>query len=141
MTKLHERMKHIAPVILRIGIALVFIWFGTQQLLHTTMWLNLIPKSMIAMTGFTASTFVHFNGSFEIVFGLCLLFGFFTRVVALFLALHILDIMFVVGYGATGVRDFGLAIATITILHHGVDHFTIDSWLEKKKLEKMEEEM
>lgn len=128
-----ERMKSYAPVVLRIGLALVFLWFGSQQLLHMAMWIGLIPKSLVSMTGFTASTFVHFNGSFEIVFGLCLLFGFFTRTVALLLALHMLDITYVVGYGATGTRDFGLSIAAIALFLFGMSKFSIDAWLEKRK--------
>lgn len=131
-----ERMKSAAPVILRIGLALVFLWFGSQQLLHTAMWLGLIPKSLIAMTGFSAATFVHFNGAFEIVFGLCLFFGFFTRTVALLLALHMLDITFVVGYGATGTRDFGLSIAAISIFLYGVTSVSLDAWICKKMASK-----
>lgn len=130
------RMKSYAPVVLRIGVALVFLWFGTQQLLHTAMWIGLIPKSIISMSGLTAETLVHFNGAFEIVFGFCLLIGFFTRTAALLLALHILDITYVVGYGATGVRDFGLSIATISIFLYGVTSASLDAWLIRRNSSK-----
>lgn len=125
-------MKMYAPTVLRIGIAIVFLWFGMQQLLHTAMWIGLIPKSVIAISGLTAATLVHFNGSFEIVFGLCLLFGFFTRTTALLLALHMLDITYVVGYGATGVRDFGLSIGAISLFLYGIDSVSLDAWFQKK---------
>lgn len=128
-----DKMKFFAPTVLRVGIALVFLWFGSQQLLHTSAWIGLIPKSVIDISGLTASTLVHFNGAFEIVFGICLFLGFFTRTVALFLALHILDITFVVGYGATGVRDFGLSIATISLFLYGQDFVSLDAWFSRRK--------
>jgi uncharacterized membrane protein YphA (DoxX/SURF4 family) len=127
------KMKSFAPVLLRIGIALVFIWFGTQQFINTGMWVKMIPESVISMTGLTASTLVHFNGAFEIVFALCLLAGFFTRTVALLLGLHMLHITYIVGYGPTGVRDFGLALATISLFLYGVSGWSIDTWLSKRK--------
>lgn len=134
--KLHNRFRDIGPVVLRIGIALVFLWFGMEQLISTQGWTNLIPKAITDITGLSASTIVYFNGAFEVVFGLCLLFGYFTRTVALFLAFHMLDIMVVVGYNAVGVRDFGLAIATIKIFLHGMDSCSIDAWLMRRKSSK-----
>ena len=62
-----------------------------------------------------------FNALFELVFGFLLLFGWQTRIAALLLALHLFDIMYVVGYGEIGVRDFGLAIATLVVFMNGPD--------------------
>jgi uncharacterized membrane protein YphA (DoxX/SURF4 family) len=124
-------LKNIAPTVLRIGMALVFLWFGSQQLLHTSMWIGLIPDWVTSLTGFTTATVVHFNGAFEIVFGLALLTGYFTRVTALLLALHMLSITFDIGYTAVGVRDFGLSIAAIAVFLNGSDYFTLDRKLEK----------
>lgn len=123
---LSDRLKASAPTVLRIGVALVFLWFGSQQLMHPGSWLGFIPKSIMDISGLTAPTLVAFNGSFEIVFGLCLLAGFFTRVSALLLALHMLDITYVVGYGATGVRDFGLSIAAVAVFLYGIDKLCLD---------------
>jgi len=126
------KLKLFAPVVLRIGLSLVFIWFGSQQLLNTKMWIGLIPQSVISISHLSATTLVHFNGAFEIVFGLALLIGISTRVVAFLLALHIIDIMFVVGYGPIGVRDFGLSVATVAIFLNGADFFTVDRFLASK---------
>jgi uncharacterized membrane protein YphA (DoxX/SURF4 family) len=70
------------------------------------------------------------NGWFEISFGLCLLFGFYTRIVALFLALHLLEIMYSVGYSPIGVRDFGLTIAMFSVFLFGADDFSADNFFE-----------
>ena len=69
MTK-YDKMKLLAPTVLRIGIALVFLWFGFQQILHTGAWVSMIPKSIIDISGLSATTLVHLNGAFEIVFGI-----------------------------------------------------------------------
>lgn len=125
-------MKKFAPIILRIGMSLVFIWFGGQQLLHTSAWTSFIPDWIITLTHVSAVTLVHFNGGFEIVFGLCLLAGYFTYLSALFLALHMLDITFTVGYNSIGIRDFGLSIAAIAVFFYGIDAWCLDRFLSKK---------
>lgn len=116
------------PTILRVGMALVFLWFGISQLSDTAMWVRLIPEWVMDATGFTASMFVHFNGAFEVVLGLCLLLGYFTRVSAFLLGLHLLSIMVDVGLTAIGVRDFGLFIAMVAIFAHGISPLSIDMW-------------
>jgi len=128
------RMKKFAPVVLRIGISLVFLWFGSQQLLHTAQWTALIPQSVMDMSHLTAVTLVHINGAFEIVFALALIIGFHIRITALLLALHILDIIYVVGYGQTGVRDFGIAIGTIAVFLYGMDGWSLDRYLSNREV-------
>jgi len=125
-------MNRYSAPILRIGMSLVFLWFGSQQLLHTSMWTSLIPDYALSMSHLSAATLVHINGAFEIVFGLALILGIFPRITALLLALHMLDITFTVGYGAIGVRDFGLSIATIAIFLNGADMWSLDTYLTKR---------
>lgn len=115
-----------APIILRIGLALLFLWFGTNQIMHPTDWFGFIPQSIISLTGLNVGTIVFFNGLFEIIAGSMLLLGLFTRVIAFLLFLHILDIAFVVGLDAIGVRDLGLSVATFVIFLNGADWFTLD---------------
>ena len=81
------------------------------------------------MTGLSASTLVTFNGAFEVIFGLCLLLGFFTRVSALLLALHLVSITMTVGYNAIGVRDFGLTLSAFALFLMGVHAYSVDNWL------------
>ncbi len=122
-------LQPFAPVVLRIGMALVFLWFGFDQFLHTSAWTGFIPDSMISISHLSATTLVYLNGVFELVFGTALLLGFYTRFVALLLALHLLDITYVVGYSSLGVRDFGLSIATISIWLNGKDFFSLDRYM------------
>lgn len=112
--------------VLRVGMSLVFIWFATQQFLHTQAWVSYIPQWVMDMSSLDAVTLVHINGAFEIVFGVALLLGICTRVTALLLALHMAEIAFTVGYTSIGVRDFGLTIATFAVFLYGADRYTLD---------------
>ena len=110
-----------AGSVLRYGLSVVFLWFSFEQFLHNQTWTAYIPDSIVAMTHLSANVLVFCNAVFELVFGLMLVFGVQVRLAALLLALHLFDIMYVVGYGEIGVRDFGLALATLVIFMNGPD--------------------
>jgi putative oxidoreductase len=135
---LNTKAKNLAPIVLRIGLSLVFIWFGYQQLAHVNAWMGFIPDWVLNVAPVSAETLVYFNGSFEVVFGLCLLFGFFIRISALLLALHMINITLTVGYDSIGVRDFGLAIASISMFLLGESAFSVDSYLKNRKQAKID---
>jgi uncharacterized membrane protein YphA (DoxX/SURF4 family) len=126
MQKTLTYLKFISPAVLRVGIALVIIWFGFQQLLHPQMWLSYVPLSVVSFFHLSANFLVHLNGAFEIVFGAAMLLGIRTRLSALLLALHMFDITYIVGYGAIGMRDLGLSFALLAIFMHGPSPFSFD---------------
>lgn len=125
--------RSLAPGVVRVGIALVILWFGTQQLTDTNAWVRLIPTWATAISGLEAPMIVTMNGIAELIIGTMLLFGFFTRIVALLSALHLFLITFIVGYGPIGVRDFGLAMAATSTFLYGVDKLSLDAYLAKRK--------
>ncbi len=125
-------MKKYAPLVLRIAIASVVLWFGWQQLAHPTNWVRLLPPWTGALP-VSALTLIAINGWFEIIFGLALLVGFYTRFVAVILALHIFDIAYTLGYGPVAVRDFGLAVAALSIALGEAGELSLDMFLEKRK--------
>lgn len=110
-----------APAVLRYAMSMVVLWFGIQQILHVDLWTAYVPPSIVSLTHLDLTTIVKLNGWFEIVGGVLLAIGWQVRIVALLLGLHLFDIMYVVGYGEIGVRDFGLAVATLSVCMHGAD--------------------
>lgn len=112
-------LKKWAIPTLRIGIALVFLWFGTNEIMNPSMWTSLIPHWVMSFTGLSATTFVYLNGFAEVVLGLMLAFNLYLRVVSFLLAVHLFMIVIDVGYDAIGVRDFGLFIATVSLFLSG----------------------
>jgi len=115
-----------APTVLRLGISAVILWFSFAQFTQNEQYTAYIPDSVVAFTHIQATTLVFINALFELIFGLALVFGFKTRIVATLLALHLFDIMWTVGYGEIGIRDFGLAVATLVVAMNGPDLFCID---------------
>lgn len=120
-----DRLAPLAPAVLRWGLALVYLWFGFSQLQDVQSWVSWVPDWAPLMMHMDAATLVYGNGVFEVVFGLLLLLGVFTRTSALLLALHMIEITYDVGYGGIGVRDFGLTIATLSVLLAGKDMYAL----------------
>ncbi len=129
---MQNRLSSFAPVLLRIGMSLVFFWFSYAQLTNGQMWTSYVPDYAVSLSHMSASTLVFANGIFELVFGALLLLGLFTRIAALLLALHMVEIVYSVGYSPIGVRDFGLCIAAFSIFLYGSDKWCLDSVFKKK---------
>lgn len=104
--------------LLRVALAAVFLWFGVSQLMDTTMWEGFVPLWIVDL-GLSAKMIVTVNATVELILGTLLLFGVFVRFCALVLALHLFGIALSIGFNATGVRDFGLAFATLVVAMRG----------------------
>lgn len=115
--------------VLRLGLSMVFLWFGLQQFVSPESWIGFIPEAILKLSPVGPVTLVHMNGAIELVFGTAMILGLFTRISALILALHMAHITFLVGYDSIGVRDFGLAVATFAIFLNGADNLTLDQFL------------
>jgi uncharacterized membrane protein YphA (DoxX/SURF4 family) len=121
-----EKLRELSPVVLRAGMVALFLWFGFSQLTAPADWTSWLP-TWTASLPLPATALVLLNGGLEVVLGLALALGFWTRVVAALLALHLLLIAYEIGYNDIGVRDFCLAIATAAVAAHGPDRYTLDS--------------
>lgn len=123
-----HKLKNFAPTFLRVSMSIIILWFGVQQAIDAASWTSYLP-SWIGIVPLSQITIVHMNAVFEIVFGTFLFLGFYTRIVAFFLALHLFGIASVLGYDAIGVRDFGLALSTTAIFLNGDDMYSVDTIL------------
>lgn len=127
-----EKISRYSPLLLRAGLATVFLWFGFSQLKNPSQWIGMIPGYARSIP-LSPEIMIYFNGSFEIIFAILLLLGLFTRFTSLLLGLHVLHIVTIVGYSAIGARDLALAFATLSIFLHGADEFCLDKLIFKKK--------
>ncbi len=123
-------MQKYSQIVLRIGLGLVMIWFALQQLHSPLGWTSYLPSWTNSLP-ISQITFVYLNGWFEITFGILLIAGFYTRIVSCLLAIHMFGIVFSVGYNEIGVRDFGLAIALISIFLHGSSDWSLDRFFDR----------
>ena len=107
-------------LVLRIGLAAVFFWFGGDKFFHPEYWLNAwVPPWIIpfaAKFGVTATQLIYINGIFEILIALSLLTGVFMRVFALLGVVFLLGITIFIGINEITVRDIGLMGALLAIV-------------------------
>ncbi|MEI6478815.1 MAG: DoxX family protein, partial [bacterium] len=104
---------------------IIILWFGYQQIVDANSWLGFLPPWTTSLP-ISQIDLIYLNGTFEIVFGIFLLLGFYTRFAAVMLALHLFDITYTVGYDAIGVRDMGLAMSTLVVFFYGADSLSVD---------------
>ena len=102
-------------VILRIGLAALFLWFGFSQIFDSVNWVSWVPEWAVNVLHLPPAMIVLLNGAFEIIAGGLLALNIFTRWVALLLALHLLVLVIDIGANAIGVRDFGIMMATFAL--------------------------
>lgn len=115
-----EQLKQYAPVIVRIGMSLVFLWFGLNQIFDGDSFIGYLPQIAYNLP-IQPITIVLLNGIFETIFGMCLLVGILTRISAIILGLHLIGIIASLGYNEIAIRDIGLMIATLSIAVNGND--------------------
>ena len=117
-----EKYKGYSPILLRVTVSLIFLWFGLNLLFDTANWLGWLPQWVFALP-LSSELFLKLNGGFQAVFGLLLLLGYFTRVSALLLSLHLFGIAVNLGYNDIFIRDLGLSLITFSVFLRGPDRF------------------
>lgn len=104
------RAPHLA---LRIGLAVVFMWFGVDKFISPVAWQGWIPQGMesvLSGVGMSAQNFIFLNGIFEVLVAISLLSGYFIRIFASVAAVFLAIVVAVHIAGPTEivVRDIGL---------------------------------
>lgn len=117
--------KRYAPLVLRLGLSLVFLWFGINQLISPDMFFGYVPSWM----AINPSTLIFVNGIFETVVGVMLLLGILTRLCAFAFIVHLMVIIIGLGYNDVAIRDVGLLLATLSVFLQGSDAWCLDKKL------------
>ena len=108
-----------APFMIRLGLGFVLIWFGIDAYLNPGVWSSLIPNWILSISHLSAFTFMYLNGALEIILGILLLIGLWTRLVASITILFLVGIIITLGYNDIAVRDFGLLLAAVSLIASG----------------------
>ena len=106
---------NVGLLVLRYGLAAMFLWFGFSQLLDSVNWVSWVPDWAPVLLHIPPAMIVLGNGLFEVIAGFLLAAGLLVRPVAALLALHLALITVEIGLTAIGARDFGLTMATIAL--------------------------
>lgn len=113
--------------ILRIGLAILFLWFGFSQFFDQAAWTSWVPQWAMSLTGLEAEMIVLLNGGLEIALGILLALGLYTRPAAVILGLHLALIIFEVGLNSVGMRDFAIMAASFALAFFPPDPYSIDA--------------
>ena len=137
MNRLLSRLKEnpqYGVIVLRVGLALVLVWFGTSQLYNPLDWTGFVPDMITQFIA--AKMVVMLNGVVEILCSLLLFCGLGLRPVSFVMGLHLFGIAFSMVFTpalmAIAVRDFGLAFAFIALCLLGPDRWTLDMFFARK---------
>lgn len=113
-----------AHLLIRVGLAIVFLWFGIDKFIHPTYWLNAwVPDafvSFLARLKLSGTDFIYFGGIFEVLVGVSLVSGFFIKYFSAAAALFLV-VVSVTTFGLTHayseilVRDIGLVGALLAL--------------------------
>lgn len=126
-----KKLKEYSPVLLRIAIAIILLWFAFSQLKNPSGWIKMVPQYALSI-GFSAKGLIYTNAIIELILGILILIGLYTRVASFLIGLHLLHITTILGYGAIAVRDFVIALVAFAIFLNGPDSYCLDRYLFSK---------
>lgn len=101
--------------VLRISIALIFLYFGFSQLFDSLRFVDMVPTWATNIIPIPPAMVIMGNGIFEVILGSLLAMNLFTRLVSAILALHLLPIIYEFGFTQTGMRDLCIALSSFSI--------------------------
>lgn len=119
-----------ATLVLRLTMAFVLFYFGFAQITDASSWTSYLPSFIDALP-ISATKFVLLNGWFEIIAAALLILGAYTRLISFLLAIHLFGIAFSIGMNGVGVRDIGLAGATLALVFSGAGKLSVDEFVDE----------
>lgn len=106
-------------LVLRLGLAFVFIWFGVDKFIHPSYWVNAwVPLWFVNILnglGVGTLSFIYLNGIFEIIVGLGFVFNVFIKPLSILASLFLVGVIFGVGLNEVTIRDVGLLGGTLAV--------------------------
>jgi uncharacterized membrane protein YphA (DoxX/SURF4 family) len=110
--------EEIGIYILRLGLAVVFLYFGISQILDQSKWIYFVPDRFLSfyISEILKSKIVFLNGIFDTVIALSLISGLFIRIFSFLGFIHLFSItVFSLGFEPSGIRDLGLSFAMLSL--------------------------
>lgn len=120
--------REYAPLFVRLGVGFVFLLLGIQQFLFTEQWTTWLPHWLTQALPDAAPAMhvILVNASIDVLLGLALLLGIFTRIVAILMVIHLVGVLLTLGYNDIAIRDLGILLAAIAVAIHGADRWCLE---------------
>ena len=123
--KFLENKKDLVPFLLRIGLGIIFFWFGITKFTNVQDWLRYIPPWLQSLIPISMNLFLYIQGAIETLIGLFLILGIFVKKSAFLAALILIVIIITVGFNDVSLRDFGLLMIAISLMILGKGKYSI----------------
>lgn len=126
-----EHHKKYSTVLVRLGIAAVFLWFGIDKFIHPINWIGWVPDWMKALIPVSMLTFMYFHGAVETLVGVLLVVGYKVRFAALVASITIVGVLLAMigtGQAEMMLRDAGLLAASLSLFLTGCDCVSVDGF-------------
>ncbi len=105
---------------LRLGLAVVFLWFGIDKFIHPSYWINAwVPVGFISFLSHihvSAQSFIFLNGIFEILVGISLLTQIFIKIFSILAIIFLLGVLVAVGLNEITIRDLTMIGALVSVV-------------------------
>ena len=110
--------KQLAKYLLIGALVFVFGWFGLDKLRNPILWSGFLPLGMDGLFQVGNDTWIVVIGILELLFAFLLLIPVrrVRQVAATLMVLHLVGILWQVGWNDIGVRDIGLLISGVALL-------------------------
>src|SRR5688572_27498154 len=113
-------------LVLRLGLAAVFLWIGIDIVRHPDAWIGYLPSSL--PFNLTRELALRLNAVVDMAIGILLLAGRLRRLTSLLAVLHLLGIIVVHGIDQVIIRDVGLLGAALALLLWPQSHHRKPWW-------------
>lgn len=122
----------LAPLVLRLGLAYVFVTFGCEKIADWRDWAPMVSGGatdwVAVHTGIALATLLRLLGYGEIVIAVHLAFGFCTRAAAALAVVLLGAVVATMGRTGIGVRDVGLLAAAAALVSLGGGALAVDAY-------------
>lgn len=110
-----DKQQRIGLEVLRLGLAVLYLWFGFSQLFDGINWVSWVPNWTVMLLHIPPAMIVLLNGTFEVIAGGLLAMGIFVRPISFLLTAHLALVTFDIGLTAIGMRDLSITISTLAL--------------------------
>lgn len=110
------KMKKSSYHIIRVGLAITFIWIGVLIFKDPQSWAGYIKPWAVDILPIPLNQAIIFTAIFDIIVGALLLIDWQSRIAGILAAIHLIIVLIVGGITDITVRDIGLLTACIAII-------------------------
>lgn len=115
-----HKLYSYSNISIRIGLAVVFLWFGVGKFINPSYWLNAwVPHTVITLLPkfrLSGMDFIYLNGIFEILIGLSLISGLGLRFFSFLGIIFLFVVLLFNGVSEVTIRDVGLMGGLLSLL-------------------------